>query len=76
MTYLNELKSGDFARIVEIKNAIDLNNLFASKGLSEGSFIKIISCFGNIVFESNRRKFVISKVFAGRIRVIHSNIAI
>ena len=76
MTYLNELKSGDFARVVEIKNVVDINNLFVSKGLLEGSFIKIISCFGNIVFESNKKIYVISKGIAERIRVIHSNITI
>ncbi len=73
MTYLNELKPGDLARIVEIKNECDLNTRFAYNELSEGCFIKIVSCFGNIVIKSNGKTFVISKCLTKKIRVIALN---
>jgi hypothetical protein len=40
MTYLNELKLGELARIIELENISDSNKCFTSKGLLEGCFIK------------------------------------
>jgi hypothetical protein len=70
MTYLNELKHGDFARIVEIEDISDSTECFPSIRLLEGCFIVIVSCFGNIVFTSERKTFVVSKNLAKKIRVI------
>ena len=70
MTYLNELKSGDSARIIEIdkiSDPVDCSALFKSL---EGGYIRIVSCFGNVLFTFDGKKFGISKGFAERIRII------
>ena len=48
MTMLNQLKSGDMARIVAFENESELKKKFVSKRILEGSIIRIISCFGLI----------------------------
>jgi len=70
MTYINDLKPGDFARIVEIEKILDSNHFFTSLKSLEGCFIKITSDFNNLVFTSYGKTFVISKGFTKKIRVI------
>lgn len=70
MTYLNELKPDDLARIVKIDSLSGLNERFDVNGLSEGCIIKIVTRLNTIVFSSNGKTFVISKNLAGKIRVI------
>ena len=51
MTMLNQLKSGDIARIVALENGSELKKRFIDKGISLGSIIRIISCFSLENFE-------------------------
>lgn len=70
MTMLNQLKSGDVARIIKFDDEPEITNKFISKGISEGDIIKIISCFGLITFKVNSKIFSINKVLAKNVRVI------
>jgi Fe2+ transport system protein FeoA len=70
MTMLNQLKSGDIARIVVFHNNFHIKERFFSKGITEGSIIKIISSFGLITFNLNSKMFSVSKSIAENVRVI------
>ena len=70
MVMLNQLKSGSIARIVKFENEPYLKEKLNSKGIIEGSFLKIISCFGLIVIKIDKRMFIIDKRIAKDIRVI------
>ena len=70
MVMLNQLKSGTFARIVKIENQHLLKKKLKSNGIIEGSFVRVISCFGTITFEINNKIFSIGKNIAEYIRVI------
>ena len=70
MVMLNQLKSGKNARIVRIENEILIRKKLLSHGVVEGSFVRVISGFGPIVFEIDKRIFSISKNIAEKIRVV------
>lgn len=70
MTMLNQLKSGDIARIIEINCEPDFTKKFISNGISEGNIIRIISSFGSITFNVNSKIFSISNGLAKNVRVI------
>jgi Fe2+ transport system protein FeoA len=70
MVMLNQLKSGSFARIVKIENRSFIRKKLNSKGIFEGSFIRVISCFGLIVFKIEKKTFSIDDKLAEKIRVI------
>ena len=70
MVMLSQLKPGSFARIVKIDNSLFIRDKLNSKGIFEGCFIMVISCFGLITFNANSKIFSISKVLAKNVRVI------
>jgi len=71
MTMLNQLKTGDIARIVCFKNcSSEYKNKFFTKGVSEGSIIRIISCFGLITFCVISKILSVSYGIAENVRVI------
>jgi len=70
MTMLNQLKSGDIARIVAFESGSELKKKFVSKGILEGSIIRIISYFGLITFACNAKLFSVSKIIAENVIVI------
>lgn len=70
MTTLERLKSGEFARIVAIKEGNDIRQKFSTKGISEGSFVRIISSYGLITFEVDQKIFAIARDIAQKVRVI------
>jgi len=70
MVMLNQLKSGMFAEIVKFDCDQLLRKKLQSNGIIEGSFIRIISCFGPIIFEIDKRIFSIGHNIAEKIRVI------
>jgi len=70
MVMLSQLKPGSFARIVKIDNSLFIRDKLNSKGIFEGCFIMVISCFGLIVFKLDKRIFSIDYKIAGKIRVI------
>lgn len=67
---LNQLKSGDIARIVAFENGSELKKKFVSKGILEGSIIRIISCFGLITFNGDSKIFSVSNGISENVRVI------
>jgi Fe2+ transport system protein FeoA len=70
MTMLNQLKSGDFARIINIDCEPEFTKKFINNGITEGNIIRIISSFGLITFNVNSRIFSISNGLAKNVRVI------
>ena len=70
MTMLNQLKSGDIARIIKFENETAFKKKFISNKISEGSIIRIISCFGLITFKVNSKIFSVSNGIAKNVRVI------
>ena len=70
MTMLDQLKSGNIARIVAFKNESELKRKFVEKGILEGSLIRIISCFGLITFNVDSKIFSVSNGIAKNVRVI------
>jgi len=70
MVMLNELTSGTFARIVKIENELWLRKKLELKGIIEGSFIRVISCYGTIIFEIDKKIFALGYSIAEKIRVI------
>jgi len=73
MTMLDQLKSGNIARIVAFKNESELKRKFVEKGILEGSLIRIISCFGLITFNVDSKIFSVSNGIAKNVRVIKVN---
>ena len=57
MTMLNQLNSGDIARIIDIGCEPEYTKKFISNGITEGNIIRIISSFGSITFNVNSRIF-------------------
>jgi len=70
MTMLNQLKSGDIARIISLENEHVLKKKFISNILTEGNIIRIISHFGLITFSINSKIFSVSSGIANNIGVI------
>lgn len=70
---LDQLKSGNIARIVAFKNESELKRKFVEKGILEGSLIRIISCFGLITFNVDSKIFSVSNGIAKNVRVIKVN---
>ncbi len=68
---LTQLKPGKIARIVTVDGEHKLRQRLSSRGISEGSFVRVISCYGPITCEVvNRKTFTIGYGIAQRIRVI------
>ena len=70
MTMLNQLKSGDIARIIDIDCEPEFTKKIISNGITKGNIIRIISSFGSITFNVNSRIFSISKGLGKNVRVI------
>jgi Fe2+ transport system protein FeoA len=70
MTQLHEVQPGDIARVVAFAHDSDVEQRFASKGIDEGCFVRIVSVYGLITFHVNSKVFTISKDLAEKVRVI------
>jgi len=70
MTKLNQLKPGVIARIVAFESRSELKKKFVSRGILEGSIIRVISCFGLITFNVNSKIYSVSNGIAENVRVI------
>ena len=70
MTMLNQLKSGDIARIINFENESIFKKKFISNKIVEGSIIRIISCFGLFTFSVNSKIFSVSSGIAKNVRII------
>jgi len=75
MTMLSQLKSGVTARIVAFDNNSILKEKFVSNVITEGSIIRIISCYGLITFSVDSKIFSVSFCIAEKVRVIELKIS-
>jgi len=70
MTMLHQLQSGDIARIVAFEPSSEITKTLGSKGIMEGSIIRIISRYGLITLSVHPKIFSVSDGIAKNIRVI------
>jgi len=73
MTWLYQLKNGEYARLVEIDHDPKDKTRYESKGIVEGSIFLVISNHRVIVFRIGSSVFALSKHLAKRFRVIPLN---
>ena len=67
---LDELETDNMARIIEVQTKENLKRKLSRQGISEGNFIRVISCVGPIVVEVNKKVSAIGQGIAKNIRVI------
>lgn len=67
---LAQLKPGELAKIIAIEGGHGLRQRLALMGVSEGSFVRVISCQGPITIEVDRNVVSIGRGMAKKIRVI------
>ena len=70
MTMLDQLKPDELARIVAIDEEHGLRQKLSLRGIIEGSLVRVISSYGLITFEIERKTFAIGCGMAQKIRVI------
>ena len=70
MVMLNQLTSETITRIVKIQNVPCLRKKLQLIRIIEGSFIRVISYYGTIIFEIEKRIFSVGYSIAEKIRVI------
>lgn len=76
MTTLEQLKPGEFARIVSINTGQSLKHKLSSKGVIEGCLLRVISSHYHIVIDTNKKIFAIGHEIAEKIRIIRIKIII
>ena len=71
---LNELKPGKWARIVAIEGGRGIRQKLLLRGITEGSVIRMISCYqGPIVVEVNRSIVALGRGMAKKIKIIRGD---
>jgi len=68
---MNQLKSGEYARIVEINVEEEIKKSLYLKDIKEGCIIRVISSYNSTIIELNNRIFVVGYKIAKKIRIIH-----
>ncbi len=71
MTMMNQLKSGEYARIVEINIKEEMKQRLYLKDIREGCIIRVISSYNSTIIEMNNRIFAVGYEIAKRIRIIN-----
>lgn len=71
MTMLHQLKSGNYARIVEINVKEEILQRFYLKNIKEGHIVRVICSYHNLIIDINNRIFAIGYDIAKEIRIIH-----
>ncbi|MHC1630919.1 MAG: FeoA family protein [Methanotrichaceae archaeon] len=67
---LTDLRPGDCRRIVAIMGGRGARKTLASRGIFEGSAVRVISCRGPVVIEINRNTVALGRGIAQKIRVM------
>jgi len=67
---LTELKTGELARITAIEGGLKLRQTLSLRGISEGCFVRVVSCHGPITIEVNRNMVAVGRGMARKIRVM------
>ena len=68
---LDTLEPDEVARIMEVKTKENLRRRLSRQGVSEGNFIRVISCMDPIVVEADKNVTAISRGIAENIKVIN-----
>ncbi|MFP3946424.1 MAG: FeoA family protein [Halobacteriota archaeon] len=66
---LTQLRPNDLARVVAIEGGHGLRQKLHLRGISEGCFVRVISCSGPVTVEVDRNVVSIGRGMAGKIRV-------
>jgi len=71
---LNELKPGEWARILTIEGGRGVRQKLLLRGISEGSIVRMVSCYqGPIVVEVDRSIVALGRGIAKKIKVIRGD---
>lgn len=68
---LDTLEPDEIARIMEVQSKENLRKKLSRQGISEGNFIRVISCMGPIVVEADKNVTAIGRGIAKNIKVIN-----
>ena len=66
---LQQLKTGDLARIIAIEGGRNLRQNLSLRGISEGSIIRVVSNMGPVTVEIDRNTVAVGRGMAQKIRV-------
>jgi len=67
---LSQLKPGDLAKITAIEGGYGLRQKLSLRGISEGSFLRVISNQGPVTVEVDRNTICVGRGMARKIRVV------
>ena len=67
---LSQLKPGDLAKITAIEGGRGLRQKLSLRGISEGSFLRVISNQGPVTVEVDRNTICVGRGMARKIRVM------
>ena len=67
---LDELKPGELARVIAVEGGYGLRQRLSLRGISEGSFLRVISNQGPVTVEVDRNTVSIGRGMACKIRVV------
>ncbi|MCK4332281.1 MAG: FeoA domain-containing protein [Thermoplasmatales archaeon] len=67
---LTELKTGELAKVIAIEGGHGLRQKLSLRGISEGSFIRVISNQGPVTVEVDRNTVSIGRGMARKVRVM------
>ena len=67
---LTQLKPGESAKIIAVEGGHGLRQKLSLRGISEGSFIRVISNQGPVTVEVDRNTVSIGRGMARKIRVL------
>ena len=67
---LSQLKPGDLAKITAIEGGQGLRQKLSLRGISEGSFLRVISNQGPVTIEVDRNTVCVGRGMARKIRVM------
>ena len=67
---LTQLKPGEQARIIAVEGGHGLRQKLSLRGISEGSFVRVISCHSPITVEVDRNVVSIGRGMAQKVRVM------
>ena len=67
---LSQLKPGDLAKITAIEGGRGLRQKLSLRGISEGSFLRVISNQGPVTVEIDRNTVCVGRGMARKVRVM------
>lgn len=71
---LDALEPDEMGRIMEVQTKENLRIKLSGQGISEGNFIRVISCSGPIVVEAENKVTALGRGIAEKIKVFCQNL--